>query len=301
VSAFGQGVRTARTRDELRAALAPLRAGGATLALVPTMGALHPGHLSLFDMAGRLADRVVASVFVNPLQFGADEDLDRYPTNLDADVRLAAARGVAVVFAPTVAAMYPEGASGVHVHPGRLGGRLCGPFRPGHFEGVLTIVAKLFGLVRPDLAIFGRKDLQQAVLIRRMVRDLELGVQVEVAPLVREPDGLAMSSRNAYLSPEERRDALGIHAALEAADGLYRKGVSDADALLGRAREVLGQYPVLRPEYAELVDPESLDSLEAAGTDSIVAVAVRCGSTRLIDNLVLGASHPDPRVPPAHG
>jgi len=260
------------------------------------MGALHPGHLSLFDLALRLGDRVVASIFVNPLQFNADEDLDRYPTNLEMDVRLAESRGVAVVFAPTVSAMYPEGASGVHVQPGPLGDRLCGPFRPGHFEGVLTVVAKLFGLVRPDIAVFGRKDLQQAVLIQRMVGDLELGVRVEVAPLIREPDGLAMSSRNSRLSPRERQDALGISAALEAADSLYRTGVSDADALLGRVREVLGQYPGLRLEYAELVDPESLDPLAAAGTNAIVAVAVHCGSTRLIDNLVLGASDPDPRV-----
>jgi len=286
----------AHTREELRAALTPLRAGGATLALVPTMGALHSGHLSLFDLAGRLADSVVASIFVNPLQFGAEEDLDRYPTNLDADVRLAGSRGVDVVFAPEVPVMYPKGASGVHVQPGPLGDRLCGPFRPGHFEGVLTVVAKLFGLVRPDLAVVGRKDLQQAILIRHMVRDLELGIQVEVAPLIREPDGLAMSSRNVYLSPEERREALGIHAALEAADSLFRAGASEANALLGRVREVLGHFPLLSLEYAELVDRESLEPLAAAGMGSIVAVAVHCGSTRLIDNLVLGASDPDPRV-----
>ena len=286
----------AHTRDELRIALTSLRAGGATLALVPTMGALHAGHLSLFDLAGRLGDRVVASIFVNPLQFGAQEDLDRYPTDLDRDVHLAESHGVDVVFAPPVSTMFPEGTSGVHIQPGPLGDRLCGPFRPGHFEGVLTVVAKLFGLVRPDLAVFGRKDFQQATLIRRMVRDLELGVQVEVAPLIREPDGLAMSSRNAYLSHRERQDALGISAALEAADGLYRTGVLDADALLGRVRDVLGRYPGLRLDYAELVDPDSLDPLAAAGTNSIVAVAVHCGATRLIDNVVLGASDPDPRV-----
>jgi len=291
----------AHTRDELRAALTPLRAGGATIALVPTMGALHSGHLTLFDMAGSLADSVVASIFVNPLQFSAGEDLDRYPADLDADVRLAGSRGVSTVFAPEVAVMYPEGYSGVHVQPGPLGDRLCGPFRPGHFEGVLTVVAKLFGLVRPDVAVFGRKDLQQAILIRNMVRDLELGVRVEVAPLVREPDGLAMSSRNKYLSPGERRDAAGIHAALEAADHLFRQGVSDAGALLDRVREVLGQHPRLQLEYAELVDPESLDALASAGAESTIAVAVHCGSTRLIDNLVLGAASPDPRMVPVDG
>jgi pantoate--beta-alanine ligase len=188
------------------------------------MGYLHEGHLSLVDVAREQADRVAVSIFVNPLQFGPSEDLESYPRDEDRDLAALEARGADLVFVPSVDEMYPGGGAGVTVSPGPLEDRLCGAFRPGHFAGVLTVVAKLFGLFRPDVAVFGRKDFQQAVLIRHMVDDLDMGVQVVTAPIVREPDGLAMSSRNAYLSDRERSEAVGLHAALTAATALYARG-----------------------------------------------------------------------------
>jgi pantoate--beta-alanine ligase len=210
-------VNTARTLAELRERVAAMRAAGRSVALVPTMGALHEGHLRLCDVARENADDVVLSVFVNPLQFAAGEDLDRYPRDLERDARMADERGVSLLFAPGVEEVYPNGPAQVRVHAPSLDSVLCGRFRPGHFEGVLTVVAKLFNLVRPDSAVFGQKDLQQAVLVRRMVSDLDFAVRVIVVPIVREPDGLAMSSRNVYLTPEERRSALALHRALDAA------------------------------------------------------------------------------------
>lgn len=285
-----------RTRAALAEALAGLRSGGRSLALVPTMGFLHEGHLRLVDAAREQAETVALTLFVNPLQFGAGEDLERYPRSEERDLELAAGRGVELAFAPSTREMYPDGSPAVQVDPGPLGERLCGAFRPGHFQGVLTVVARLFGLFRPDVAVFGRKDYQQAVLVKRMVRDLALGVRIHVAALVREADGLAMSSRNAYLSPDERREAVGLHRALSAADQTFRSGETDGDALLARAREVLAGFPLLRPQYLELVHPESLETVDEAFAGAVLAVAAHCGEARLIDNLVLGAPEPDPRV-----
>jgi len=287
----------ATTRAELREATRALRATGRPLTLVPTMGSLHPGHLSLVDRARVGGGAVAVSIFVNPLQFGPDEDLERYPRDLERDLDRIAARGVELAFVPAEDEMYPGGPPRVQVDPGPQGDRLCGPFRPGHFRGVLTVVGKLFGLFRPDRAVFGRKDLQQVVLVRRMVRDLELGVEVEVAPLVREPDGLAMSSRNVFLSPGEREEALGIFRALDGADGAFRGGERSGPALLERAREILSRHPGLQVQYVELVDPASLDPVEEAREGVVLAIAATCGRTRLIDNAVLGADLPDPRVP----
>jgi pantoate--beta-alanine ligase len=229
----------ARTRAELAEGLAELRQESGSIGLVPTMGALHPGHLSLVDRAKSRAGATVVSIFVNPIQFGAGEDLSRYPRDLEGDLALLAPRGTRLVFAPDAEEMYPEGSPVVQVVPGELGDRLCGPFRPGHFAGVLTVVAKLFGLFRPDWAVFGRKDLQQAVLIQRMVGDLEMGVSIDIAPLVREADGLAMSSRNRYLSAAERQRSRSLFRALTAADAVFRGGDRTRRSILAAAESVL--------------------------------------------------------------
>ncbi len=277
----------ARTRTELAEALARLRRGGRTVALVPTMGFLHEGHLSLVDLAGAQADHVAVSVFVNPLQFGPSEDLAAYPRDEARDRALLEGRGAALVFAPTVEEMYPGGDPAVTVSPGALERRLCGAFRPGHFRGVLTVVAKLFGLVRPEVAVFGRKDFQQAVLIRRMVEDLELGVRVETGPIVREADGLAMSSRNVYLGAEERRQALGLHAGLSAAAARWAAGETRCHRLLEEIRRAVAERPLLALQYAEAVDPRTLEGRDEALPGTVLAVAAFCGTTRLIDNVEL--------------
>lgn len=282
----------AGNREQLARMLGAFRSEGGRLALVPTMGYLHEGHLHLVDRAREAADRVVVSIFVNPLQFGPEEDLERYPRDLERDLELAAGRGVDGVFAPDVPTMYPDGEPSVTVAPGPIGERLCGAFRPGHFEGVLTVVAKLFGLVRPDLAHFGRKDYQQAVLIRRMVGDLELGVDVRVEGLVRDPDGLAMSSRNARLDARERSDALGLSAGLFAALEAFRGGEADAGQLVGVVREVARERAGLRLQYAELVEPDSLEPVRETAPGQVLAVAGFVGDVRLIDNVVLGEDPP---------
>lgn len=275
-----------RTRAEVRGEIAHAREAGERVALVPTMGFLHEGHLSLIDRARELADYVALSVFVNPLQFGAGEDLERYPRDLDRDVDLAEARGARLVFAPSVAEMYPAGPPAVSVTPGEMADRLCGASRPGHFAGVLTVVAKLFGIFAPDWAVFGQKDFQQAALIRRMVDDLDMAVQVEVAPLVRAADGLALSSRNTYLSSEERERALALSRALRRCAALFAAGEDNAHALSAAARKTLAE-PGVETEYAELVDPVSLRSVDRVVPGTVCAVAARVGRTRLIDNTVL--------------
>jgi pantoate--beta-alanine ligase len=251
------------------------------------MGFLHEGHLSLVDRAHELADAVVVSIFVNPLQFGPAEDLATYPRDEARDLMLLEERGVDLVFVPGLEEMYPAGDPLVTVSPGSLEQRLCGAHRPGHFRGVLTVVAKLFGLVRPDLAVFGRKDFQQAVLTRRMSRDLDLGVRVETGPTVREDDGLAMSSRNAYLKPAERADAVGLYQALSAAVALFRGGEGRAATLLTAVRREISHHPLLSLQYVELVDPEALDPVDSASAGDVIALAAFCGTTRLIDNVEL--------------
>ncbi len=279
---------TIRTREELRDRVDEARSEG-TVVLVPTMGFLHEGHLSLIDRAHEISGCVVASVFVNPLQFAPSEDLDRYPRDIDRDRRLLEERGVTICFTPTVEEMYPSGNPRIFVEPGAMGERLCGRHRPGHFRGVLTVVARLFGLVRPDAAIFGQKDYQQGVLIRRMVEDLEMKVRVELGPISREPDGLARSSRNALLSPEERKQAGGLHGALSSAAIRFEAGESDPTVLVRAVEDEVARYDRLRLQYAELVDPETLDPVVRARSDSVIAAAAFAGDTRLIDNIVLGA------------
>jgi len=280
-------VLTVRTREELTAATRDLRGPSRKVCLVPTMGFLHEGHLSLVDRAHDLAETVVVSIFVNPLQFGPGEDLGTYPRDEARDLALLEARGTDVVFVPTVEEMYPAGDPQVTVSPGPMERRLCGAHRPGHFRGVLTVVAKLFGLVRPDVAVFGRKDFQQSVLIRRMARDLNLGVRVETGPIVRESDGLAMSSRNAYLSGPERTQAVGLHRALSATAALFGGGERRAAALLAAVEREIANHPLLSLQYAEVVEPEGLEAVNSASPGDVVALAAFCGTTRLIDNVEL--------------
>jgi len=263
------------------------RAAGRRIALVPTMGFLHEGHLRLVDEGRRRADRVIMSIFVNPLQFGPSEDLDRYPRDLPRDRALAEARGTDALFVPTVAVMYPPG-SEIRVVPGATANRWEGAARPGHFEGVLTVVAKLFHLVEPEVACFGRKDIQQATLVRQMVRDLDWRLEIAVVPTVREPDGLALSSRNAYLDPDDRRRAVVLSAALRAAHDAFRAGERTAAVLLGAMRQVLATQAAVKVEYVAVAEPATLAPVETVDAETVVALAARVGRTRLIDNIILG-------------
>ncbi len=255
------------------------------------MGFLHEGHLSLIDRCQELADWVAMSIYVNPLQFVPGEDFERYPRDLERDRKAVEERGVDLVFAPDDRELYP-GPQTVVVTPRRLADRLCGLSRPGHFEGVLTVVSKLFAIVQPDVAVFGQKDYQQTLLIQKMVADLDLPVRIEVAPTVRDPDGLAMSSRNDYLSPEERQRARRISRALAEAVKDYRAGQREAGSIRARVLATLEAGGGFDVEYVEVVSGDELEPLERVGDDTVVAVAARVGATRLIDNVRLG--NPDP-------
>ncbi|WP_432541724.1 pantoate--beta-alanine ligase [Kineococcus sp. SYSU DK002] len=277
----------ARTRAELAAARARLQG---PVAVVMTMGALHAGHAELIREARRRARSVLVTIFLNPLQFGPGEDLARYPRTLDEDLVLAAAGGADVVFAPGPDVVYPDGDPGVRVAAGPLGEVLEGASRPGHFDGVLTVVSKLLHLTRADLAFFGQKDAQQLLLVRRMVRDLDLGVEVVAVPTVREADGLAMSSRNRYLTPFDREVALVLQRALRAGEAASAEGPS---AVRRAARDVLVAEPAARVDYLALVDPHDLaDVREHYRGEALLAVAAKVGSTRLIDNLPLVVGRP---------
>lgn len=262
------------------------RRAGVRVGFVPTMGYLHDGHLSLVALARRNADVVVVSIFVNPTQFGPNEDFSKYPRDWGRDERLCREAGVDVIFAPAADAMYAHDAS-VLIAERRLAGGLCGASRPGHFDGVCTVVAKLFNLVLPTCAVFGEKDAQQLRVIRRMTRDLNFPVDIIPGPLVREPDGLAMSSRNARLTPEERAQAVCLRRALDAVERAFAEGERDADALRKLARGVIGHAPLARVDYIELVDDESLDPVLLIERPTLCALAVHFPSARLIDNTVL--------------
>lgn len=281
--------RLVRGVDELRAALAPARREGLTIGLVPTMGFLHDGHVSLLRAARAECDVVVMSLFVNPTQFGPNEDLDRYPRDEERDLRLASEAGADLVFAPDVAELYPDGAATAVEVTGGLTSVLDGdPARrgPGHFRGVTTIVAKLFNIVGPDVAYFGQKDAQQAAVIKRMVRDLDFPVRVEVMPTVREEDGLAMSSRNVYLEPADRARAVALSHALAAAEQ-QALALDSLEAGLAAARIELAAAAI-EPEYLEARDAETLEPVEGlAGRPILVAVAAQVGGARLIDNVVI--------------
>jgi pantoate--beta-alanine ligase len=283
-----EDVKLLRGKDELRAALAPARREGNSIGLVPTMGFLHEGHLSLLRAARAECDLVVMSLFVNPAQFGPGEDLDRYPRDEERDLRLAAEAGVDIVYAPPVEAVYPEGfATSVEVGGGLTEVLDGDPSRrgPGHFRGVTTVVAKLFNSVGPDVAYFGQKDAQQVAVIRRMVRDLDIPVRIEVLPTVREPDGLAMSSRNAYLDPRAREQAAALSRALRAAEATVRDGSLGAG--IEAARRELAAAGI-EPEYLEARDAESLTPVtELQDRPVLIALAAQVGGARLIDNVLI--------------
>jgi pantoate--beta-alanine ligase len=274
-----------KTPDELRRELAAARARGASVGLVPTMGALHEGHLSLVDACRRDCEVTVVTIFVNPAQFGAGEDFGRYPRPLEADLELLAGRGADVVFAPPTDVMYPAGhATYVEVTGPAL--RLEGEFRPGHFRGVATIVLKLFNLVRPERAYFGRKDYQQSLVVRRMVDDLDLPIEIVVCPTVRDPDGLAASSRNAYLSADERLRAQSISQSLARARQMVAGGTSDAAAIVAAIEERL-RAAGLQIDYVAVCDRETLAPIDRVERPAVALVAARVGTTRLIDNELL--------------
>lgn len=274
------------TIDEMRAASRAARLEGKRLGLVPTMGALHEGHLSLVRAARGGSDVVTASIFVNPTQFGPNEDLAKYPRSFERDCEMLEGEGVEFVFAPSVEEMYPSGAV-TWVTVEGLSEKLDGKSRPGHFRGVTTVVSKLFHTVEPDRAFFGQKDAAQVANIRRMVLDLNLPVEIVVCPIVREADGLAMSSRNSYLSPEERERALVLHRSLLRVKDLIDAGEKDAGRLASAGREEISREGGVHLDYFEIVNPATLDSVASVSQGALVAVAAYVGATRLIDNILV--------------
>ena len=278
-------MRTIRTVVELRAAIRAARAEGRTIGLVPTMGAFHEGHLELMRAARAACDEVVVSLFVNPTQFNESGDLAAYPRQEADDAAMAADEGVHILFAPAVEEVYPDG-FGTTIRVAGLGDVLEGAHRPGHFDGVATVVAKLLNMVQPDVAFFGCKDGQQLVLVRQLVRDLDLPVRIEAVPTVREPDGLAMSSRNALLSPDERERAVALHRGLIAAERAIAAGERDAERLRKAAEAVMTDLGV-EPDYVALVDPDTFQPTATVNGRVLVAVAARVGDVRLIDNQVI--------------
>jgi pantoate--beta-alanine ligase len=262
------------------------RRAGKRIALVPTMGALHEGHLRLMDHGRDLADLLVVSIFVNPLQFGPQEDFEKYPRDLEKDGRLTEARGVDVIFAPEAGDFYSPFFQ-TYVTVEKMTQNLCGASRPGHFRGVTTVVSKLFHIVKPHVAVFGQKDYQQWMTIRQMVEDLNLDIDIVGYPIVRETDGLAMSSRNAYLSPEERISARCLSLALKAVIALHQQGEKNGDVLLKRAAELISSYPHTRIDYVRIIHPRTLEELTVIDDRGVMALAVFVGTTRLIDNALL--------------
>jgi pantoate--beta-alanine ligase len=281
-------VRVVSSIAESRASVGEARHAGRRIGFVATMGFLHVGHLSLVDEARRRSDFVVMSIFVNPLQFGPTEDLARYPRDADGDAAKAESRGVDLLFSPRQEEMYP-GPRRVDVVPRGLDARWEGAVRPGHFAGVLTVVAKLFNIVQPDVAIFGQKDIQQAALIKAMVHDLDMPIEIVVAPTAREPDGLALSSRNSYLSGDDRRRATVLSRALFAIRDAFKKGERDGTRLMAQGQRMLAAEPAVAVDYLSLVDGATLEPDDRASDDTVAMIAARVGGTRLIDNLILGA------------
>lgn len=273
--------------NEMQQLAQAVRAVGTAIVLVPTMGYLHEGHASLMREGRRQGGFLVTSIFVNPAQFGVSEDFAAYPRDLERDAKIAEAAGVDVIFAPRATDMYPPGYQ-TFMEVEKLSLSLCGANRPGHFRGVTTVVGKLFNIVQPHAALFGRKDYQQLAVIRRMVVDLNIPVEIIGMPIVREADGLAMSSRNTYLAPEERISALCLIRSLDAAMALYRQGEKDPSSLRERVMAVIGAEPAAVFEYVELKDGDTLEEVREADDRTLLALAVRIGRTRLIDNCILG-------------
>jgi pantoate--beta-alanine ligase len=275
-----------RDPAEMRARTEDLRRDGRRIAVVPTMGALHEGHLALLRAARTRADIVILTIFVNPTQFGPKEDLAKYPRDEAGDIAKARACGIDLAFCPDASAMYPAGAQ-TFIEVRELQQPLCGGSRPGHFAGVATIVTKLFHLTNPHVAVFGEKDFQQLAIIRRMVRDLDMGVEIIGLPIVREPDGLALSSRNAYLSAEQRQAALSLSKGLAAAETAFKAGERDVGKLLAAARAPIEAEPIMRIDYVELRDASELSNIDRVERPAVLAMAAFAGTTRLIDNRVL--------------
>lgn len=278
-------MRIAPSIAEVRAAVCDLRASARSLGFVPTMGALHEGHLSLVRAAKAACDSVAVSIFVNPTQFGANEDFAKYPRTFEADCAALEREGVDLLFAPAPEEMYPTGAS-TFVDVEGVSDRLDGVSRPGHFRGVATIVAKLFHIVGPDRAFFGQKDAAQVAVLRKMVRELNFPLELIVCPTLREPDGLAMSSRNRYLSPEERKQALVLSRALREVERIAASGLISAEELVHAAQAVLASEPQVRLDYCKIVHPDTLEDISGTRDGALVAIAAFVGSTRLIDNVV---------------
>lgn len=283
------------TVAEMRAFSRGVRSGGKSLALVPTMGALHEGHLSLIRRAGRECDTVVASIFVNPTQFGPGEDFSLYPRNLEKDFEALTAHQVAAAFAPPDKEMYPEGFE-TFVEPGEIAASFEGASRPGHFRGVATVVLKLLNIVRPEAAYFGQKDYQQVQVIRRLVNDLDLDVRLVICPIVRDSDGLAKSSRNTHLSAEDRAAALVLSGCLQRAEELVQAGEADASRLLAEMRRLVAAQPRVRLDYLAIVEPAGLRPVERVGPGAVALIAARVGKVRLIDNLIFGPPGSSPEL-----
>jgi len=278
----------AKTIKSVRKLVKAACAKGKKIGFVPTMGALHIGHVSLIEAAVQQTDFVVVSIFVNPTQFGPTEDFEKYPRPFDDDLEICRKKGIAVVFAPTPEDIYPsENLTWVNVE--KLTEPLCGQFRPGHFRGVTTVCAKLFNIVAPDIAFFGQKDAQQAIVIKRMVADLNMPLEIVICPTIREPDGLAVSSRNQYLTEKQRKDATLIYKSLQKCREMIEAGVTDTQEIIGQIRKILNQIPSAKIEYVSIVNAETLENLDQAAGKVLAAVAVKIGSTRLIDNILVDA------------
>jgi pantoate--beta-alanine ligase len=278
----------AETIQSVRKLLKAARAEGKKIGLVPTMGALHIGHISLIEAAARETDFVVVSIFVNPTQFGPSEDFEKYPRPFEADLKICEEHGVDVAFAPTSKEMYKsENLTWVNVE--KLTEPLCGQFRPGHFRGVTTVCAKLFNIVMPDIAFFGQKDAQQAIAIKRMVADLNMPLEIVVCPTIREPNGLAISSRNQYLSEQRRKDAALIYKSLQKCKEMIEAGVTDTRKIIDQMHKILNHIPSATIEYISIVDAETLKSVDKVAGKVLAAAAVKIGSTRLIDNILVDA------------
>lgn len=272
--------------QEMKKVTSELKSGSLSVGLVPTMGYLHEGHLSLVRESLRKTDRTVVSIFINPSQFGPREDFKKYPRDLRQDAEILEKEGVNFVFIPDAAKMYPKGYRAyVEVH--EVQDKLCGRSRPGHFRGVCTVVLKLFHIVQPDVSFFGQKDAQQAIILKRMVKDLDMDVKIEVLPIVRDEDGIALSSRNTYLSHEERKAALCLSESLQEARSMIEKGERDTRRVIRRMKEIVHKEPLARIDYVEIVEMEELDPIPWIEKEAMIALAVFIGDTRLIDNAII--------------
>ncbi|RQD77655.1 MAG: pantoate--beta-alanine ligase [Candidatus Syntrophonatronum acetioxidans] len=275
-----------RDIPELKEKINNIRKLGKIMGFVPTMGYLHQGHLSLIKAAREECDFVVVSIYVNPIQFGAGEDFEEYPRDLTRDAQLSQKEGVDLIFAPSDRAMYPEGYA-TFVDVERLTEGLCGKNRPGHFRGVTTVVTKLFNLIEPHKSYFGQKDAQQALVLKKMVKDLNMNVELKIMPTVREPDGLAMSSRNSYLSPKEREVGLALYKSLTRAEEMIAGGTRESEKIIAAMQEILQKENMLEVEYIEIVDTKNLKEMERLQGEVLIALAARVGETRLIDNIIV--------------